>query len=246
MSSTDGAELTTLSTLMSAAWHSPSNTAPPAEAKVATAGTTATAAATPASAAFMPLEQLLPPREHDAASLLQALAIKDALLRQLEATLLLRPLQQRASTAPHSRRVGRREAVLAHKVEALGAEQQLFRRREACAFALNQRLRQEVEAAALRQGAAREELQFLRVRHAVACVRNEELQSELEDSRREVDALCASSSAHTAQARRLERELRDEAAFYCRIAEQAMHELGSPALWDTATARRSESGRREG
>ena len=41
----------------------------------------------PPTAAASPLEQLLPPREHDAASLLQTLAVKDVLLRQLRVAL---------------------------------------------------------------------------------------------------------------------------------------------------------------
>ena len=120
----------------------------------------------------------------------------------------------------------RREAVLARKLEAKISEIHRFRQREACAYALNLRLRHELETAAERQGSGRAALQELRAQHAAVSVRNDELQTALDAALCEVHTLRESLRAAREQHALREQRHQEEVAFYRQLAQRAMHDLG--------------------
>ena len=161
-----------------------------AEAAEAHAEAAAVAAAPPGHEALLRV-----PREHDRTALLQTLAIKDALLGQMEAALLLAPPTQ--STTVHlSRRVQallanarRREAVMACKLKALQREVHNFRVRELAAVQLNKSLRRQLRDA-LRDVdaiAMRREVRTLRADLAASLAREAELGSTLQQVRSDAE-----------------------------------------------------------
>ena len=127
------------------------------------------------------------PREVDNASLLQTLAIKDALIKQMEAVMLLPPpehsvtvgLGRKAQALVANAR--RREAVLACKLKALNGEVHAMRKRELQAARINRGLRRklcdtlaDVDAVALRR-----EVRTLRADLSAALTREAALEREL-------------------------------------------------------------------
>lgn len=173
------------------------------------------------------------PREADAAWLQQAISIKDALLRQMEASLLLPPPDQ-ATIVGLSRRAAalvantrRREAVLALKLKALTKELDCFRARELKAAQINAGLRQRLTNTLRDQDAVslRREVRTLRTDLRAALDREAVLQRELLMSR-EQNEIDSEELRRTAAA---EREMRRSFDYYRDIAYvhgQARHALG--------------------
>ena len=151
------------------------------------------------------------PRENDAASLLNTLAIKDALLRQMEAALLLPLPEQAMLTAGLSRRAAalvanarRREALLAIKLRALTSEVEGFRKREKAAVAVNAGLRKrlnqtlnDLDAISLRR-----EVRELRADLRAALGREAALQKELVTASARIEAGNAAALQQKATAER--------------------------------------------
>ena len=128
------------------------------------------------------------PLETDVASLLQTIAIKDALLRQLEAALLTPLPEQALLSVGLSRRAAalvanarRREAVLGLKLRACTRELEDFRKREKEAVLTNARLIQKLNATLTDLDAVslRREVRELRADLRAALGREAQLQQEL-------------------------------------------------------------------
>ena len=166
------------------------------------------------------------PRAVDNASLLQTLAIKDALIKQMEAVMLLPPpehsvtvgLGRKAQALVANAR--RREAVLACKLKALNGEVHAMRKRELQAARINRGLRRklcdtlaDVDAVALRR-----EVRTLRADLSAALTREAALERELRIANHamEVDRLALSQNAAH------ERKLRDDMDYVRRVASSAM------------------------
>ena len=174
------------------------------------------------------------PRETDRIALLQTLALKDALCRQLEAALLLPPPDQ-AVTVGLSRRAQalianarRREAVLACRLKALTREVDGFRRREAQAAHINLGLRRRLRDALtdLDAIAMRREVRTLRADLSAALAREAELQRTLllAGQRIEADRFTISQNAAA------ERKLRDDMDYVRRVASHAMYNRAADAM----------------
>ena len=175
------------------------------------------------------------PRENDAASLLNTLAIKDALLRQMEAALLLPLPEQAMLTAGLSRRAAalvanarRREALLAIKLRALTSEVEGFRKREKAAVAVNAGLRKrlnqtlnDLDAISLRR-----EVRELRADLRAALGREAALQKELVTASHRI----AAGSAMLERNAAAERKMRDDMDYVRGIAVHAMSARAADAL----------------
>ena len=174
------------------------------------------------------------PKDRDEPALLQTIAIKDALLQQMEAAILLPPPDQ-AATVGLSRRAQalianarRREALMACKLKALSQEVANFRQRELQATHINRSLKRQLRAALtdLDAIAMRREVRTLRADLSAALAREAALQRELLVSERMLDAERVTVSRHTAH----EAKLRDDMDYVRRIASQAMAARAADAM----------------
>ena len=174
------------------------------------------------------------PRETDRVALLKTLAIKDALIRQLEATLLLPPPDQ-SITVQLSRRAQalvanarRREAVLACKLKALGAELDGYRQREAEAARVNHGLKRRLRDALTDLDAInmRREVRSLRADLGAALAREAKLQHALLLANQRIEADQFSLSQQSAK----ETKLRDDMDYVRRVASAAMAARAADAM----------------
>ena len=176
------------------------------------------------------------PRENDAAWLIQSLAIKDALLRQLEASLLL-PAPERSIAVGLSRRAAgllanaqRREAVLAAKYKALTKEVDAFRAREVKAAQINAALRRRLRDALTDLDAIglRREVRTLRADLRAALGREAELQRELAKAQARIVADGEAMERREAA----ERKLRDDMNYVRSVAVDAQRARAAYAMGD--------------
>jgi hypothetical protein len=153
------------------------------------------------------------PRETDVAWLWQTVSIKDALLKQMEAALLLPPPDQ-TITVGLSRRAQalvanarRREAVLGAKLKAVSKELDAFRVRELKAAQINAGLRRRLRAALTDLDAVtlRREVRTLRADLRAALDREALLQRELLRARERIEEDGAAMRATEAAATELRR-----------------------------------------
>jgi hypothetical protein len=180
------------------------------------------------------VESLRIPRESDRVALLQTVAIKDAVLRQMEAALLLPPPDQ-AVTVGLSRRAQalvanarRREAVMGCKVKALSHELDGFRRREAQAAQINLGLRRrlkealtDVDAIALRR-----EVRTLRADLSAALAREAELRRVLLLHQQRIESDAFTIAQHEAK----EQKLRDDMEYLRRVASASLSARAADAM----------------
>lgn len=188
---------------------------------------------------WRPTHQL--PSEHDAAALLQTVHIKETLIQQLEAALLMPP-PQHGVTVGLSRRVQglvanarRREAVLAVKLKALGAELNEFRRRERKAVEVNAGLRRRLRDALSDHDAVslRREVRTLRADLSAALSREQQLQAALLQAHRRIDA----DAAALQQARERQQTLASDMDYVRQVAVHAMSARAGDALGDGLSQR---------
>lgn len=187
------------------------------------------------------------PREHDAASLLQALSIKDALLRQMEAVLLLQP-PDRAVTIGLGRRAQalvansrQRETVLSLKLRALSKEIEGFRQRERESVALNAGLQRRLCTALADNDAVRlrREVREVRSDLSAALARESALQGALLQAHLR-EAARNSTLEHLQQR---QASMADDMDYVRQVAVHAMSERAGYALGDDREARwRSSNG----
>lgn len=179
-------------------------------------------------------EYLRLPRELDRGALLQALAIKDALIQQLESALLMPPPDQ-SVTVQMSRRAQalvanarRREAVLSCKLKALSREVYQFRQREVAAAQLNRALKHKLKAALtdLDAVALRREVRTLRADLEAALAREAALHKEMLVCQRHLEVDRVTISAHGER----EQRLRDDLDYMRRMATNAMNARAHDAM----------------
>ena len=188
----------------------------------------------PAAEAAPTQIRLQVPREYDRAALLQTLAIKDTLIQQMEAALLMPPPDQ-SVTVQMSRRAQalvanarRREAVLSCKLKALTREVQHFRERELQAAALNRSLKHQLKGALtdLDALALRREVRTLRTDLEAALAREAELHKELLVCERHLEVDRVTIAQHDAS----EKRLRDDLDYVRRVASSAMNARAYDAM----------------
>ena len=174
------------------------------------------------------------PKEHDRTSLLQTISIKDALVRQMEAALLL-PQPENSATVPLTRRAQalvanarRREAVLACKLKALTLEVEHFRKREVEAVRINHGLRRRLRDALtdLDAIALRREVRTLRADLSAALAREAALQRSVLLANQRIEADYIKIGEHGVK----ERKLRDDMEYLRRVAYNAMAARASAAM----------------
>ena len=193
------------------------------------------------------------PSEHDPIYLVQALAIKDAMLRQMEAALLLPPPPQhevRAGQGLSARGAAlvangrRREAVLSLKLRALQAEVRGFRERERDGIQANQALRSKLEAAVAEREAQRVQrarnVQQEKQRETAAVVELKRTVEELTEAKAQVKALrrqlrdaqaeAAAERQATARVTAYAAELETDVEYLRSLAGSALAGLGERAL----------------
>ena len=193
------------------------------------------------------------PTEHDAIYLVQALAIKDALLRQMEAALLTPPPPQhevRAGQGLSARGAAlvangrRREAVLSLKLRALQTEVRGFRERERDGIQANQALRSKLEAAVAEREAQRvkraRNVQQEKQRETAAVVELKRTVEELTEAKAQVKALrrqlrdaqaeAAAERQATARVTAYAAELETDVEYLRSLAGSALAGLGERAL----------------
>ena len=173
------------------------------------------------------------PRELDAASLLRTLAIKDAMLRQMEHALLMPPVTERTLPSGLSRRVQglianmrRREAVLALKLRGLQLEMEAFRKREIRSVKINATQRGQLKEARAENKPLRHELRLLRADLDAVLSREADLQRELLVAREQVGHLEGQLLRNEA----FERKMRYDMEQLAGVALHAMTDRASVAL----------------
>lgn len=212
----------------------PASAAAAASSAPAHAASAAAAASPPTS----PPENGRVPRETDAAWLLQSLAVKDALLKQMEAAMLRPPLDTSYVTSSSLGRKAqalianarRREAVMALKLNGLLAEVALFRKRELRAAQLNAQLRRRLRLTLEDYDAnkLRREVRTLRADLHAAREREAIHENDMRLARLRIEADGAMLAASGAT----ERRLREDLEYVRGVAVHAMAARADIAIGD--------------
>ena len=177
------------------------------------------------------------PREHDAAALVQALQIKDALLLHMEQT-LLPPSAEHASTVMMDRRsqglianARRREAALALKCRALEMELGSFRRREREAVAINTDLRRRLRDALADNDAVRlrHEVRTLRADLSSALAREHTLQGALLHAQ----LLNVSNDGALERSKQQQQAMTEDADYFRHVAVHVAHAANALSPYGT-------------